>query len=283
LHVQPPDAQVFVFPVHCELDVQLAHPLALHTSPAPHAGAELHSQTPEVHACALPPQSESEQQLDDGMHTLLHDLSPLGQPQPVAVHVWPARHAALPLQVQTPAAHVLLSPPQSASDMQLVQPDALHTIPPPHAAPPLQRQLPAWQLFVSLPQSELSQHSVMAMQTFPHWRSPTGQLTAGPSEAESWCSASGLVTVAPSPVAASDVAEIDVAQPKGASATSNPNETPAMCMALLRRPLTRSVVRKRLAPTGSRRQWASIRTTAHGWLGWRFMSLPWASRKEVHL
>jgi hypothetical protein len=143
LHVQPPDAQVFVFPVHWELDVQLAHPLPLHTSPAPQAGASLHSQTPAAHAFALPPQSESEQQLVDGTHTLLQDFCPLGQLQPVAVHVWPARHAGLLLHSHTPDAHVLLNPLQSASDMQLVHPDALHTIPPLHAASPLQEQLPS--------------------------------------------------------------------------------------------------------------------------------------------
>jgi hypothetical protein len=163
LQLHAPAAHSFVLPAHCELPVQLEQPLARHTCPAVHAGLALQVQAPDVQMLELPLQSALPQHSEAGTHTLLHSFWPPGQPQPVAVHVSPTRHAAAPLHVQTPLEHLLLSPVHSESDEHVVQPDAAHTLPPPHAASPLHVQLPAWQVLVSPVQSALVQHVVAEM------------------------------------------------------------------------------------------------------------------------
>jgi hypothetical protein len=117
LHVHPPLLQVFVLPVHCELDVQVAQPDASHVCPEEQARLPLHVHVPLVHVFAAPIQSLEEQQPDDAMQVpSLHFFWPDGQEQPlVGVHVWPEPHAAFPLHVQVPAEHVSVGPVQSAS------------------------------------------------------------------------------------------------------------------------------------------------------------------------
>jgi hypothetical protein len=185
LQLQPPAAHSFVSPVHCELDVQLEHPLAWHICPPVHAGPVLQVQVPAVQVFASPPQSASVQHSDDGTHTLSHSFCPLAQPQPLVVHVSPAWHAAAPLHVHTPFEHLLLSPVHSESAPHVVHPDAAHTIPPPQAACPLQVQLPTWHVFVSPVQSALVQHVDSAMQAWSQSFSPAPQAVACASGAES--------------------------------------------------------------------------------------------------
>ena len=62
LHVQTPFAHSSVLPVHWLLLVQLVHPFALQTSPAPQAGLEWQVHCPETQPSAFEPQSESAQQ-----------------------------------------------------------------------------------------------------------------------------------------------------------------------------------------------------------------------------
>jgi len=117
LHVHPPLLQVFVLPVHCELDVQVAHPDGSQVCPEEQAGLPLQVHEPLAHVFAAPMQSLEEQQPDDGMHVpSLHFFWPDGQEQPlVGVHVWPDPHAAFPLQVHVPELHVSVVPVQSVS------------------------------------------------------------------------------------------------------------------------------------------------------------------------
>jgi hypothetical protein len=62
-------------PVHSELDVHAAHPIAMHVSPPVQAGPALHMQVPATQALALLPQSASMQQLVTEMHVPLQSFS----------------------------------------------------------------------------------------------------------------------------------------------------------------------------------------------------------------
>jgi hypothetical protein len=79
LQVQTLDVQVFVSPVHSELDEHVVQPPAPHTIPPLQAAMPLHVQVPSVHVFVSPLQSELEQHSVVAMQTFPHLRWPEGQ------------------------------------------------------------------------------------------------------------------------------------------------------------------------------------------------------------
>ncbi len=143
-------------------------------------------------------QSEFEQQAVDAIQLLPHSFCPDGQPHPPDPQTVPLVHAGCPLQVHTPAVHVLVvllehsllvqqsadgmhEPLHSRSPDGHAHPAAVHVMSGAHGMSPLQVQVPALHMLVAVPvQSLLEQQSADGMQLELHFLKPAWQVHVPP-------------------------------------------------------------------------------------------------------